>query len=171
MDLEQAIKTAIEYEKNVEGTYQDALAECEDPVGQRIFSVLAKEELQHVQYLEACLDDWKRDGKVNPGTLETALPAAEVIQAGLARLKETVKETGDPRPKEVELLRRAVKAEQETSDFYRKMVAELGDEGQTFFGSFLQIEEGHLLIVGAELDAVTGMGYWFDMPEWKFADG
>ena len=171
MNLEQAIKTAIEYEKNVEGTYQQAVAQCEDPVGKRIFSVLAKEELQHVQFLESCLAEWQRDGTLSKEKLGTALPAPEVIEAGLAKLKDEVKAVEGSRPKEVELLRRAVKAEQETSSFYRKMVSELGDEGAAFFSTIVQIEEGHLLIVGAELDAVTGMGYWFDMPEWKFSDG
>lgn len=171
MNLEQAIKTAIEYEKNVEGTYADAVAQCDDAVGKRIFSVLAKEEAQHVQYLEASLARWQQEGKVSLEALDTALPSRQVIEGGLSRLKESVEPRSDPRPQEIELLRRAVRAEQETSGFYKKMVEELGEDGKAFFERFVEIEEGHLLIVGAELDAVSGMGYWFDMPEWQFVDG
>jgi hypothetical protein len=29
----------------------------------------------------------------------------------------------------------------------------------------LEIEEGHVSIVQAELDSVQGLGYWFDVPE------
>ncbi len=171
MELEQSLKTAIEYEKKVHATYKEAVGEITDPAGKRVFGVLAREELEHIQYLQSCLIQWQEDGAISGEALATALPGVEEIEAGLARLKETVSEKEDPRPKEIELLRRAVAAEQETSGFYRKMVDELPAEQGALFARFLEIEEGHLAIVGAELDAVAGFGYWFDNPEWKFADG
>ena len=171
MGLDPAIKTAIEYEKKVHATCKDAVGEISDPAGKRVFGVLAKEELEHIHYLQSCLITWQEDGAISGEALATALPGVPEIEAGLERLKEKVAEWEDPRPKEIELLRRAVAAEQETSGFYRKMVEELPAEQGELFARFLEIEEGHLAIVGAELDAVAGFGYWFDNPEWKFADG
>lgn len=170
MNLEQAIKTAIEFENKVHATYTEAEQQAEDEVGKRVFGVLAREELGHIRYLEICLASWKRDGKLTPEALATAIPSRAQIEAGVAKLKERLGQAREPRSHEVELLRRAIDVETETSNFYKRMVAELGDEG-VLFSRFVEIEEGHLAIVKAEMDSVTGMGYWFDLPEWQFQDG
>jgi hypothetical protein len=47
------------------------------------------------------------------------------------------------------------------------MVLELSDEGQQMFAEFVKIEQGHLDLVQAEIDAVSGVGFWFDMPEFN----
>ena len=170
MNLEQAITTAIEFEQRVHATYVEAVKETEDPAGKRVFGVLAREELEHIQYLEGCLETWKKEGKLDPAALDTALPTVEQVQQGVEKVKNSIAKESAPRPKEIEVLRRAIKVESETTAFYQKMVDELGDDG-AFFARFLEIEQGHLAMVNAELDSVSGMGYWFDMAEWRFADG
>jgi rubrerythrin len=62
-------------------------------------------------------------------------------------------------------------AEQETSAFYRQMVSELAEERRRLFARFLEIEEGHVAIVEAELDAVSGSGFWFGMKEFDLEKG
>ena len=57
--------------------------------------------------------------------------------------------------------------EMETSAFYKETVAGLDGDGREFFKSFVQVEEGHLALVEAEIDSVTGMGFWFDTPEFN----
>jgi hypothetical protein len=42
---------------------------------------------------------------------------------------------------------------------------ELPLEGRKLFERFVEIEQGHQAIVQAEMNAVAGNGYWFDMPE------
>ena len=69
------------------------------------------------------------------------------------------------------MLEKALEVEYETSDFYKRMVLELPVEGQELFVRFVEIEEGHKAIVQAEIDSVTGLGYWFDMPEFNLASG
>ena len=66
---------------------------------------------------------------------------------------------------ELDMLRHALAAEHKTSAFYRQMVAELPPEGQALFQPFVEIEEGHVAIVQAEMDALTGTGTWFDVLE------
>jgi rubrerythrin len=68
---------------------------------------------------------------------------------------------------ELKMLGKALEAERKTSSFYRKMAAELPAEGQKLFQRFVEIEEGHVAIVQAEMDAVTGNGAWFDVLEIK----
>jgi rubrerythrin len=69
------------------------------------------------------------------------------------------------RSAELDLLHTALQLEVDTSSFYKQMVKELPTEGQTFFARFVEIEEGHLAIVQAEIDALTGLGFWFDVQE------
>jgi hypothetical protein len=51
------------------------------------------------------------------------------------------------------------------------MVGELSGERQRLFARFLEIEEGHVAIVQAEIDAVSGSGFWFDMKEFDLEKG
>ena len=67
---------------------------------------------------------------------------------------------------EMEMLRKALELEIETSDFYRKMVDKLGAEGE-MFAHFLKIEEGHKAIVQAEIDYLGNTGFFFDFQEFS----
>lgn len=171
MTLEEAIKIALEFEHEVTFTYEEALEKTTDPVGKRIFGLLAKEEEQHVAYLENCLERWRQTGKMTEERLESALPPKCTIEYALSALKATVQDEESANPLEMELLERAVKAEETTSNFYKRLVSELDEESREFFARFVEIEDGHLTIVRAELDALSGSGCWFDIPEWRFTDG
>ena len=46
-------------------------------------------------------------------------------------------------------------------------VDELPAEARELFRRFLEIEEGHLALVQAQIDFVTGTGYWFDVREFN----
>jgi rubrerythrin len=163
VDIEQAIKTAIEYENRVVKVYEEACDGSIDPVGKRIFGLLRDEERNHVAFLEARLASWREDGKLSAEGLETAIPEKHEIENAVAKLEGKL----EPKqmPAEAAMLERARQVETETSGYYRKLVAELGDEGREFFSRFVEIEEGHLAIVEAELSAVKGMGFYFDMSE------
>ena len=68
------------------------------------------------------------------------------------------------------ILSRALKAEVETSSFYKNLVNEMTDEGQKMFARFLEIEENHIAVVQAELDYITNTGYWFDFKEFDMEE-
>jgi bacterioferritin (cytochrome b1) len=167
MTLEQAIKTAIEYETRVRDAYLDSIDNIADETGQRVFEVLGKEEQEHINYLESRLAEWKKTGKVSPSKLKSVVPDREIIEEGVKKLGEHLseREYGTER----EMLKKALAMEQETSDFYRKMVDELR-EGKELFARFLEIEEGHQAIVQAELDYLTRSGTFFDFQEFNLED-
>ncbi len=174
MNLEKAIKTAIDYETNVRNIYQEAKLAVTDPVGKRVFNILKKEEQYHLDYLEKRLEEWQSTGRITVEGLKTAVPTQELIEMEVAKLK-TKLEPGKVDKKytdtELQMLKRALELEIETSEFYKKMVLELPDADRVLFKRFVEIEEGHKLIVQAEIDSVTGMGFWFDMPEFDLAGG
>lgn len=172
MDVEEAIKTSIEYETKVRDLYKEAEATAVDPVGKRVFGVLVKEEQHHLDYLKSRLDEWQTTGAVTIEDLETAIPSKQDIEMGVNKLKTKLKPTESDKKfndTELKMLKKALEIEIETSEFYKNMVLELPEEGQELFMRFVEIEEGHKTIVQAEIDSVTGLGYWMDMPEFNLA--
>ncbi len=165
MTIEEAIKTAIEFETEVRDVYRDAAGRAVDPTGKRVFTVMGDEEQDHIRYLVERLSEWRQTGKVKSAALKTAVPSKDVIAEGASKLASGMSDTDHGT--EMEMLRKALDAEHRTSEFYRKMVRELPVEGQKLFERFVEIEEGHLAIVQAEMDSLTGTGAWFDVLEIK----
>lgn len=168
MKLEDAITTAIKFETRVHATYAEAAATAENPVARRVFSTLRDEEKGHILYLRQRLEEWRADGRITVGEIGGELASRTAIESGAARLRSSLA-GGSPggTGAELESLRKALQAERETSNFYKKMVATLDTEGKRLFERFVEIEEGHLAIVQAEMDLVTGSGFWFDTGEFS----
>jgi rubrerythrin len=168
MKLDEAIRMAIEYEGRVYKTYLDAMNEATDEVAKRVFQALCNEEKEHLTYLRERLDEWKKTGKITVARLTTSIPTKQAIEEGLEKLRE--KMAGKASAKhdtELEMLRKALAVETETSTFYKDMVRTLDAEGQQMFARFVEVEEGHQAIVQAEIDSVSGTGYWFDHREFS----
>jgi rubrerythrin len=163
--IEQAIRTAIEYETKVHDVYEDAAQRSVDEVGKRVFGVLAGEEQRHLEYLHSRMEEWLKTGQLQVEELATIIPSRRAIREGINRLERRL--PGQRGDAELSLLRRALDVEIETSDFYRRLVGEMEGDGQRMFARFLEIEEGHLAIVQAEIDALTHMGFWFDFQEFN----
>ena len=172
MKLDEAIKTALEFEGRVHRTYLDAMKSATNDEAKRVFRTLCDEEKYHLQYLGERLSEWKQTGKITVAELKTAIPSREAIDAGVEKLQQKVAD--EPAVKfdiELESLRQALQVERETADFYKKMVRTLDAEGQEMFARFVEIEEGHQTIVQAERDCLTGSGFWFDTAEFKLELG
>jgi len=163
MKIEEAIQTAIQYERRVVQVYEEAVRSSRDETGRKVFGTLAKEEQMHIAYLEARLAEWKATGRVTAATLGTVVPSRERIEVGINVLRGRAVTTAPEA--EMRLLKRALDVEVETSAFYVRMVNELPADGRPLFERFVEIEQGHQAIVQAEMNAVAGNGYWFDMAE------
>ena len=161
--VEEAIKTSIEYEVRVRDVYVEAVNGARNDEGRRLFQLMADEEQRHVDYLEVKLDQWGSDGTVTADGLTTAVPSGAEIEEGVDKLREKV--GGKPGTVELQFLGKALNVERETSEFYQRMVEELPSEAKGLFTRFLEIEEGHLALVQAQIDLATGSGYWFDVRE------
>lgn len=163
MNLEEAIKTALEYENKVTDVYNKYAGKFTSDVGRKIFETLGKEEEDHVAYLEAKLEEWQKTGKVTIDTLKTVVPDKDVIQKNVKKLKKVAKQDGVDN--EIEYFEKALDMEIKTSNFYKKLVNELPAGEKELFEKFIEIEEGHEAIVSAEIDNARGLGYWFDFQE------
>ena len=74
MNIEEAIKTSIEYETKVRDLYITAMKKVEDPVCRKIVHTMAKEEQGHLDYLNDRLEKWKESGKLDVPALKTTEP-------------------------------------------------------------------------------------------------
>jgi rubrerythrin len=168
MNLEQAISTALEYEARVHQTYAEAVAGTDHVVAKRVFSTLCDEELEHIKYLRERLEEWRSTGTITIADLDTVLVPKEAIESRAAQLEKTLAGDGKAsRGTELDSLKKALDVEIQTSNFYKKMVDTLDADGKRLFERFVEIEEGHVAIVQAEMDMVTGSGFWFDTAEFS----
>jgi rubrerythrin len=163
MTVEEAIKTAIQYEKRVVQVYEEAARASQDEIGRKIYAAFVKEEEEHVVYLVSRLNEWKSTGQVTAAALGTVVPSRDRIEGGIKKLENQVVRKAPEA--ETRLLKRALDIEVETSAFYARVVKELPPEHRALFERFVEIEQGHQAIVQAEMNALAGNGYWFDVPE------
>ncbi len=124
--------------------------------------------IQHYQQkLEDRLHQWRETGKITAEKLETDIPSAEVITREIDKLKPRLAQ--NDLKDEKQMLSQALHLEIETSRFYKQMVAELTDEGREMFARFVELEDDHIGIVQAQLDYLSGTGYWFDVKEFDMS--
>ncbi len=164
MELEEALAVAIGYEHKVRDHYAAAAQQVLDPRGKKVFETLAREEQGHVAYLESRLEEWSTKGAISTPELPTTVPRSEWIEAATKRVAQGPPPTVAVQA-ELELLKVALELERATSSFYQKLVDTLEARHRPLFSRFLEIEQGHLAIVQAEIDSITGTGTWFDFME------
>ena len=171
MTLDQAISTALDFEVKVRDHYLNSAKVLEDEKGKKLFELLGKEEEGHVAYLNHCLSEWKKSGKVSPKPLTSLLPkgVAWIDEAKKKLAKRPGRRTATGT--ELECVKLALAYENEASAFYRTLASGLPENERDLFVPFLGIEDGHLALVQAQLDAVQGLGFWFDTMEFNLEAG
>ncbi len=163
VNLQEAIAIALEFEKKVRDHYLRGAKDIAEPQGRRVFAALSREEQGHVDYLERCLAEWKKTGKVPNVPLKSILPE------GVKWIEEEKKKLSARKDKrvatktELDALKTALQYEKEADVFYHTLVSELPKQDQPLFDKFLGIEDSHLALVQAQFDAVQGRGFWFDI--------
>ncbi len=163
MDLEEAITTAMDYETRIRDIYREAAEDMAVLVAKNFLKAMGDDEQHHLDYLAERLQAWRKTGQLKVEKLETAIPSEEWMALQMTKFKGEIskKTLGDQK----RTLSRALKVEVETSNFYKRMVEEMAEEGQKMFAQFLDIEDRHIHAVQMQLDYVTKTGYWFDFKE------
>jgi rubrerythrin len=168
MELEEALKTALEYETRIRDYYLQAAEKTGETDGRNLFLQLAQDEQRHLDYLESRLAEWQRDGAIIIADLASALPNAGQISKSLASIAKTANR--DDRKDEKQMLSKALNIELATSAFYKELTETMEGDSATMFARFLRIEDDHIALVQAELDYLSHTGYWFDIKEFDMED-
>jgi rubrerythrin len=164
--IESAILSALDFENRVRDHYHGASEKTAEPQAKGFFSLMAREEQGHVDYLEAKLAQWGADGKIQVEEIAVTIPEPSHLGA-LGPLPELAPEARNYAAV-AEYLHQALNLEHEVSNHYRRLIAEVNHpDSETMFRRFLEIEDGHTALVQAEIDAVTKTGYFFGFQEFN----
>lgn len=163
-DAAEAIKMAMDLEKNGRKFYSQAAERAQTESGKKIFKMLAHEEVLHLATFRKMLDqmgnvsDWRELVKEYP----------QARQVPVFGEKAPANQVAKARTDEVEALRIAMKNEQEAIKFFDKISNLAKDETtQKVFAFVKEQEVYHYDLLQAELDNITNTGFWFDSPEFR----
>ena len=161
----KAIETAIQVEKDGLAFYTKAAQQIADPGGQRMFRLLAADEVAHLSIFEMVRkslleeDRWLPPDQVaamSPGTFTRPPVFPAVSEMKAVELPE----------RQLAALRRGIQAEDESIAFYSEQMDHVKDaDGKAMYGYLVEQEQGHRTILQGEYDYLTGTGFWFDVRE------
>ena len=163
MNMETGLKTAMSLELKIRDIYAQAFEKCPDEAGRRFFAMMRDDEQYHHDYLARRLKEWGETGDIQYQDIKMNVPTGQQIQDCIQDVQNAM--TVEDRGVIQQMLSNALKGEVLTSGFYAKMVAESDGQVKKMFARFLEIEDGHIAAVQAELDYVMNTGYWFDFKE------
>ncbi len=172
MTVEEAFAGALKYETKVRDIYAESAAGTRETEARALYEVLGRDEQSHIDYLNHIRERWRKTGILDTRGPETVLPPRDRLEEAMKRASASLSpaRTGLDEGGERAALTRALAAEEETSAFYRSLVAALPEESRAVFRRFVEIEDGHTSIVRAQLDLVSRTGYWFDVREFDLED-
>jgi rubrerythrin len=159
-DVKDAIKTAIQMEKDGYSFYQKAAAQTSSDMGRTVFKSLAADELLHLEVFQKLFDE--RVGKeewynlVNTSNKYVDVP---VFPKDLQRV-----EGANPDTNEIDALRIAMDSEQKAIEYYTKIRENSSDdEVNKIIDEIINQEKSHYFILEGEFHHINSTGYWFEL--------
>ena len=172
MTMEEAIKTAIDYETRIRDIYRDAAEVVSDPVGKRTLQMLRDDEQHHVEYLMDRLELWEKTGKLSYKKLESTIPSVDTIQRGMEKIRAHM--SLKARRGEIEILSKALKAEVGTivsnpyTERVKMIVVESGkDSSNTWITEERNLFDDYVAAFGAKPPMISGIAIMTDSDNTK----
>ena len=161
-----ALEFAIQLERDGRAFYLKAAEATSDEMGKKVFSQLAREEVEHLRMLETELARLHPAGTpegragADTGDVQAQTAAAEIFPAAEDAWQMGA-DAGD-----AEALRVAASSEEKGFAFYSQM-ARQAPEAQTreVYERLAAMEDEHRKLLQWELDYVLGSGYWCDIAQ------
>jgi len=159
-NMKDAIKTAIQMEKDGYSFYQKAAAQTSSDMGRIVFKSLAADELLHLEVFEKLFDE--QIGKEEWNELvSTSSKYADVpiFPKDLQRI-----EGANPDTNEIDALRIAMDSEQRAIEWYSKIQEQISDEQVSeILNEIINQEKNHYSILEGEFHHINSTGYWFEL--------
>ncbi len=158
---------ALNFERDGERFYREAAELTTDRTGKRMFTKLAADEHEHARWIEQSLQSLRDTGSFpHPG--HPALPP------DLADLRPPAFPSAEayagarPNAHEIDALKRGVRTEEESRDFYAQAAERIADpDGRALLAGLSEVEEGHRVLLQGELDYLTKTGMYFGRPDFS----
>ena len=159
-DVKDAIKTAIQMEKDGYSFYEKAAAQTSSDMGRTIFKSIAADELLHLEVFQKLFnekigkDEWHN--LVNTSSKYVDIP---IFPKDLKRIEGV-----NPDTNEIDALRIAMDSEQRAIDYYSEIRENSTDnEVNKIIDEIINQEKNHYNILEGEFHHINSVGYWFDI--------
>lgn len=159
-DVLDAIKTAIQMEKDGYSFYKKAAAQTSSEMGRTIFESLSQDELTHLDVFQKIFDNKISKSEFN--TLTESSKKYESINIYPKDLKEV--EGINPDTNELDALRIGQDSEKAAIDYYNKIRdATSNDEVRNIIDIIIEQEKNHYQILQSEFTHLSTTGYWYEL--------
>ena len=158
-NIKDAIKTAIQMEKDGYSFYNKAADQTTSEMGRTIFKGLAADELLHLEVFQKLFDEKVGEEEwydlVNTSKKYVDIPI-------FPRDLQTVEGT-NPDTNEIDALRMAMDSEQRAIDYYTKIRENSSDDQvNEIIDEIINQEKNHYNILEGEFHHINSTGYWFE---------
>lgn len=158
--VKEAIKTAIQMEKDGYAFYQKAAAQTSSDMGKSIFESIAKDELLHLDVFQKLFEE--KVGKSEWDDLVDSSKKYQEIPVFPKDLKEVAGR--DPDTNELDALRIAMDSEKDAIDYYTEIWENSNDdEVKKIIDEIIEQEKNHYSLLEGEFHHINSTGYWFDL--------
>lgn len=159
-NVRDAIKTAIQMEKDGYSFYKKAAAQTNSDMGKTIFEGLAADEKMHLDVFEKMFEETVSNAEWKDLVLSSKKYAK--IPVFPKDLKEI--EGDNPNSSELDALRMAMDSEKEAIEYYSKIKENLNDsEVIKIIDEIIEQEKNHYSILEGEFNHINSTGYWFEL--------
>jgi rubrerythrin len=159
-NVRDAIKTAIQMEKDGYSFYKKAAAQTNSNMGKTIFEGLAADEQMHLDVFEKMFEETVSNAEWKDLVLSSKKYAK--IPVFPKDLKEI--EGDNPNSSELDALRMAMDSEKEAIEYYSKIKENLNDsEVIKIIDEIIEQEKNHYSILEGEFNHINSTGYWFEL--------
>lgn len=159
-NVKDAIKTAIQMEKDGYSFYQKAAAQTSSDMGKTVFNSLAADELLHLEVFEKLFNE--KVGKtewlalVNTSKKYVDIP---IFPKDLQKV-----EGANPDTNEIDALRIAMDSELKAIEYYTKIRKNSSDdEVNKIIDEIINQERNHYNVLEGEFHHINSTGYWFEL--------
>jgi len=159
-NVKDAIKTAIQMEKDGFSFYQKAADQTSSEMGKTVFKSLAADELLHLEVFQKLFDE--KIGKeewYNLVNTSKKYVDIQIFPKDLQKIEGT-----NPDTNEIDALKIAMDSEKVAIDYYSKIIKNISDlEVKKIIDEIIKQEKNHYQILEGEFHHITSTGYWFDL--------
>jgi rubrerythrin len=158
--IKEAIKTAIQMEKDGYAFYQKAAAQTSSDMGKSIFESIAKDELLHLDVFQKIFEE-----KVGKSEWENLVDSSKKYQ-DISVFPKDLKEVagGNPDSNELDALRIAMDSEKDAIDYYNEIWENSDDDVvRKIIDEIIGQEKNHYFILEQEFNHLSSTGYWYEM--------
>ncbi len=158
----EAIKIAIQMEKDGRRFYEECVKKTENQLGKKMFESLARDEIGHLHTFQKMFDtligtdQWKELAQGSPNVGKVP------IFEGRTNKKVKVNQS------DIDALRIGMESERKGIELYKKAAGEVKDPmAKKIFTKIIEEEEYHYDLLKAQFDYLTKSGFWFDVAEFR----